>query len=120
MGTLFKEEKVNTLRKDIWRIPPVVTTTTDIKITHTTTQAGPLTRLIIRRGISFCTVESRKILAQEDDNTTLKNHMWHGARPSFTTIERMINTLTLTFRNRSASTEEKKITMTPQLGLRNT
>jgi len=34
--------------------------------------------------------------------------MWHGARPSFTTIERMINTLTLTFRNRSASTEEKK------------
>jgi len=53
-------------------------------------------------------VDSKKSLAQEEDSITLKNHMWHGARPNFTTIDRMINTLTLILRNRSASTEEKK------------
>ena len=96
------------MRIAVWPSPPVIVTAAVIDTTLKISRGLVVTRLRITSGMNFWTVVSSRSPPHVEVVITLKNQVWHGARPSFTTMARAATIIAPLTVNRLARVREKK------------
>jgi hypothetical protein len=105
---LFIEDTASNFFTDNWANPKL-NTAPSVILTSTPTTKDLLGRVLkISKGINFCTVDSKNIIANEVEVITEINQPWKGAIPSFRVIAKAIITAIM-FHCIKALTKQEKI-----------
>ena len=106
--TLFIEDTASSFFTDSWT-KPKLNTAPSVTLTNTPTTKTLLGKVLkTSKGINFCAVESKNIIANEVEDITEINHPWKGAIPSLRVIAKTITTAII-FHCIKALTKQEKI-----------